>query len=205
MHKSPFFIIEEFISPLTCEELIDVCSFTSPDTDKNQKYVKTQKTCDRGDEIVYDRLVSALPTIQQYFDIQYKGTERVIFEWFPEGSSGELISENSTFLRGKWLRDKQRDLTGILFLSDYQDVASFDQEYEVYGGKLEFIQHQFGFNPKRGTLIIYPSAPHFINKTADIQIGNLFQARIQIAAKTPFLYNPDKFPGNYTTWFKDLK
>jgi hypothetical protein len=139
-----------------------------------------------------------------YYQQAYKGTERMQFEWYPEGCTSEFVCENSEFLRQKWLRTKARDFTCILFLSDYQEKIPFEQEFEVYGGKLEFVQHKFGFNPKRGTLIVFPSDPHFINITTPILAGDLFQVRIQIAAKSPYLYNPQDFPGNYTTWFKGL-
>ena len=127
--------------------------------------------------------------------------ERVQFEWYPQGSVGEAHAENSNFLRGKWLRTKQRDLTAVLFLSDYQDADTLEEEFEVYGGKLEFPQHKFGFNPMRGTLVVFPSDPHFINITSGVFVGDLFQARIQLAAQVPYLYQPQDFPGNYTMWF----
>lgn len=202
--KSPFYVVEEFISPLLCEELVDLCNFTVPDTDKDLKEVKTTKTSDRAEAIIYDRLMAVLPELQAHYQLLYKGTERVQFEWIPLGAKNEFICENSSHLRGKWLRSKQRDLTAVLFLSDYQDSPTFEQEFEVYGGKLEFVQHKFGFNPQRGTLIVFPSDPHFINITSEVLAGDLFQARIQIAAQTPYLYDPKMFPGNYTSWFAPL-
>lgn len=199
--RSPFYIVEEFLSPLLCEEIIDICDFTVPDLNKEGKVVSTIRSSERSEAIIYDRLSSLLPDIQAYYQFQYKGTESMMFEWYPTGSKGVMGSENSNFVRGKWLRTKHRDITGVLFLCDYQDVPSFEQEYEVYGGKLEFPQHAFGFNPRRGTLILFPSDPHFINFTADIRFGDLFQSRIQIAADKPYLYDPSMFPGNYTQWF----
>lgn len=202
--KSPFYVVEEFISPLLCEELLDICNFTVPDTDKDQHEIKTVKTSDRAESIVYERLLALLPELQAHYKLIYKGTERVQFEWIPQGCKGEFICENSTFLRGKWLRNKQRDLTAVLFLSDYQERTPFEDDFEVYGGKLEFVQHKFGFNPQRGTLIVFPSDPHFINISSEVLAGDLFQARIQIAAQTPYLYQPQMFPGNYTSWFAPL-
>jgi len=198
--KSPFYVVEEFVSPLLCEELIDVCDFTVPDRDKEDHDIKTVRTSERAEAFVYERLLMLLPELQAHYALLYKGTERVQFEWFPQGSKGDFQCENSNFLRGKWLRTKQRDLTAILFLSEYQDNANFDQEFEVYGGRLEFVQHQFSFQPNRGTLVVFPSDPHFINITSEVFAGDLFQARIQIAAQTPYLYNPQDFPGNYTSW-----
>lgn len=199
--KSPFYIVEEFVSPLLCEEIIEICDFTVPDSDKEGSYVKTMKSSERAEAIIYERLLLLLPNIQAHYQFLYKGTEPMMFEWFPEGSIGEMGAENSNFVRGKWLRTKQRDFTGILFLCDYQENIPFEQDYEVYGGKLEFPQHAFGFNPRRGTLVIFPSDPHFINVTSNVFVGDLFQCRIQIAAQTPYIYNPQMFPGNYTQWF----
>lgn len=200
-YKSPFYVVEEFVSPMMCEEIIDRANFTVPNTDKDGHEVKTVTTSDLAEEFVYERLMLLVPELSAYYQLQYKGTERMSFEWFPQGSKGEFQSENSQFLRGKWLRTKARDVTCVLFLSDYSENPNFDADYEVYGGKLEFIQHRFGFNPKRGTLIAFPSDPHFINITTPIAMGDLYQVRIQLAAKTPFIYQPQNFPGNFTTWF----
>jgi hypothetical protein len=202
--KSPFYVVEEFVSPLACEELIDLCNFTVPDTNKDGYEVKTSKTSEAAEMLIYERLQMLMPELQGHYGFKYRGTERVSFEWFPEGSQGQFQSENSEFVRGKWLRTRARDFSAILFLSDYQEQTPFEQEFEVYGGKLEFVQHKFGFNPKRGTLIVFPSDPHFINITTPVFAGDLYQARIHFAAQAPYLYNPAGFPGNYTMWFKPL-
>lgn len=199
----PFFVVKEFISPLMCEEIIDLCEFTVPDTDKDDHEVKTAKTSEAAEVIIYERLRELIPELQAHYQFEYKGTERVNFEWMPQGSAGEFQCENSNFLRGKWLRTKQRDFTGLLFLSDYQEQTPFEQAFEVLGGKLEFVQHHFSFQPQRGTLIIFPSDPHFINVTSTVHVGDLFQARLQIAAQSTYLYDPQQFPGNYTTWFAE--
>lgn len=204
MDKSPFYVIQEFISPMMCEDLLDLCDFNVPDVDKDGRPVQTTRKHERAEGMVYERVLLALPELQAYYQFLYKGMERVAFEWFPEGSIGEHHSENSQLLRKKWLRTKQRDFTGVLFLSDYEDKTPFDGEFEVLGGKLEFPQHHFSFQPKRGTLVIFPSDPHFINVTSEVFAGDLFQARIQIAANMPYIYDPAQFPGNFTTWFKPL-
>jgi hypothetical protein len=202
--KSPFYVVQEFISPMLCEDLIDLCDYNVPDQDKDGNWIKTVKTSETAEGIIYERLLLLLPELQAYYQFLYKGTERVSFEWFPQDSQGIAASENSEFLRGKWLKTRARDFTGVLFLSEYQDTPPFEEEFEVYGGKLEFPQHKFGFNPKRGTLVLFPSDPHFINITSGVFAGDLYQARLQIAAQTPYIYNPQKFPGNYTTWFRSL-
>lgn len=204
MDKSPFYIVEEFVSPLKCEDMIDLCDFNVPDTDIEGHPIKTRKTCEQAEMLIYERLQVILDDVQSHYGIKYRGTERMNFEWYPTGAHEPAHAENSEFVRGKWLRTRGADLTGILFLSDYQDDVPFESDYEVYGGKLEFPQHLFGFNPTRGTLVIFPSAPHFINATAPIHYGDLYQVRFNIVAQTPFWYNPSDFPGNYTTWFKPL-
>lgn len=204
MNKSPFYIVPEFVSPLLAEDIVDILDFNVPDETKDGKPVKTVKTSERAEALIYERLLLLLPELQAHYQLLYKGTERVQFEWTTAGTKvtqDDFVCENSELLRGKWLRTRQRDLTAILFLSEYQDKPAFDQEFEVYGGKLEFPQHQFGFNPQRGTLVVFPSDPRFINITSQVMIGDLYQARIQMAAQSPYIYNPQMFPGNYTTWF----
>ena len=104
----------------------------------------------------------------------------------------------------KWVRVKDRDITCVLFLSDYQSTPPIDEDYEVYGGKLEFPQHGFGFNAQRGTLIAFPSVPHFINGVASIMAGNLYLARFHIATDSPLLYDHTKFPGTYKDWLREF-
>jgi len=202
--KSPFFVVQDFISPLMCEDLVDDVNFTVPDLDKDGDEIVTMKTSEIAEQVVYERLLQLIPQLEEYYGITYKGMERVVFEWFPPMSQNEAHAENSNYLRGKWLRTKQRDLTAVLFLCDYQEQEQFEQEFEVYGGKLEFPQHKFSFNPTRGTLVVFPSDPHFINITSRILVGDLYQARIQMAAQTPYIYDPRQFPGNYTFWFSGL-
>ena len=201
-YKSPFYVVEDFMSPLNCEILIDNCNFNVPDKDKQGRNIKTTRTNEKSESMVYERLLQhIIPQIQEYYNFKYKGTESITFEWYSTGSKSAPISENSTFIQGKWVRSNTRDFTGIIFLSDYNDQFPFGDDFEVYGGKLEFTQHQFGFNPKRGTLVIFPSDPHFLNNTSEVMIGNLFQVRFHISAQQNWIYQPQIFPGNYLKWF----
>jgi hypothetical protein len=203
--KSPFRVFRQFLSPKYCEYICDAIAFTDADTDKEGDLLKMVKHNEYAEGLIYERLQPLIPDLEKYYGITYKGTEQIMVEWFAEGTTGKPQCENSHYLRKKWVRTLSRDLSAILFLSDYNDSENFDSDYEVYGGKLEFPQHQFGFNPERGTLIVYPSVPHFINATAEIKAGELYQARIHMSATTPLLYDPSKFPGNYTNWFNDIE
>lgn len=204
--KSPFLIYENFISPKICEEIIYSLNFFEPDKNKDGKPIPMSRFHEDSGLIIFERLQQIIPNIQQHYQIEYAGTEPIEFEFLARGTTGEPHCENSNFLKksSKWLKTRNRDISGIVFLVDYNENPPFDNEYEVYGGKLEFPQHKFGFNPVRGTLILFPSGPHFINTNAPVIFGDLYQARIQIAAQTPLLYNPQKFPGDYRTWFKGM-
>ena len=157
-------------------------------------------------ELIFERLLPIIPRLEQHYNVKYKGTEQpMVFEWLAEGSkSTPPMCENSHYVNGKWLRTKHRDLTGVLFLSEFHDTVPFDDDYEVYGGKLEFPQHGFGFNPQRGTLIVYPSDPHFINVTTGVQAGELFQIRLNISTEKALVYQPAEFPGEFSTWLQEF-
>ena len=205
MTKSPFYIIQDFISPVACEQMVDALNCWDPDSDKDDAPISKTMHHDRNEETVYTALLDHIDDIREHYNIEYKGMERINFEWYPHAcDQSDVKCGNSIYARKQWVRNKDRDLTAVLFFSDYQDKIPFDSEYEVYGGKLEFPQHHFGFNPQRGTLIVFPSDPHFLNVTNTILAGDLFMARMHIAASQPYMYQPNDFPGDYRTWFDDV-
>lgn len=204
-HKSPFYVIQEFISPLLCEEIVTLVDFFYPDTDPDDKPVKTIKTNEQGEELIFSRFQSKIIPIMSYYDATYRGTEPMTFEWYPQGCSGDQPRcESSAYIKKKWTRIKDRDFSCVLFLSQYQERIPFDDDFEVFGGKLEFPQHGFGFNPQIGTLVIFPSGPNFINITTPIQAGDLYQARFHVATQPPYVYDSKLFQGDYTSWFENL-
>lgn len=202
--KSPFLIYREFCSPLLCEQIVDHLDLTVPDVNTSGVPIRFVKHDEKMEAILFERFDVLRPQIEQYYDIEIRGTERMTFEWWPQGSEGELTCENSNYLRKKWLRTRDRDVTAIAFFSQHQETIPFEHEFEVYGGKLEFPQWDFGFVPERGTLIMYPSDPHFINKIAPVLAGDVILVRFHIAAAMPYLFDPKKFPGDYKIWFKNL-
>jgi hypothetical protein len=203
--KSPFLIKQEFVSPLSCEDLVDNLDLTIPDQDIEGYPVRTIRMHDRNEEMIFNRIEQIIPEIEEYYNIQYSGTEQMVFEWYSQQCKGyKPHCESSAYMKQKWVRTKNRDLTGVMFLSDYQERVPFDSDFECYGGKLEFPQHHFGFNPQRGTLIIFPSDPHFINNTTEIYAGDLYQVRFHIASVEPLLYDPALFVGNYTVWLSEF-
>ncbi len=202
--KSPFYVAQNFISPKQTEYIVDDLGYYSPDVDTEGKPIKMFRHHPDSEKIVYDKFKSLIPKLEKYYQFDHRGTEHMMFEYLAAGVKSEAVCDNAKWVNKKWVRTKDRDFSAVLFLSDYQDKTPFDSDYEVFGGKLEFLQHKFGFNPERGTLIVYPSGPHFINAMSEILAGDLFIAKFHIAAQNPYLYQPVNFPGDYQTWFNDL-
>lgn len=198
--KSPFYVVQNFISPKQCEIIVDDLGYYEPDLDVEGNPVLMQRHHADSESVVYTRFKTILPTLEKYYGFDHKGTEHVTFEYRAAGVEPEAVCDNSKWVNKKWVQTKDRALSAVLFLSDYQEKVPFDSDYEVFGGKLEFLQHKFGFNPQRGTLIIYPSGPHFINAHAEILAGELYTARFYIASQMPWFYQPSDFPGNYLSW-----
>lgn len=204
--KSPFLIFREFISPLQCEDIISGNNNLYPQVDKFGNPIPLFF----GNNLVEVRLIPKLeeeviPKMEDHYNTKIKGIKPFTMEWYPEGYTSDKIKprcENSAFIGGKWMRINDNDFTGILFLNEYQNEVPFDEIYEVYGGELEFPNHKFSFRPQRGTLVIFPGAPNFLNATASIESGELTQIRIHIASENLFVYDKNLYTGDYKTWFK---
>jgi len=202
MKKSPFLVIDDFISPYLCEEIVDEVCFNDPDIDPDNNTVSMQlSNDDKFEKIIFERLMQYIPQLEKHYDFKYKGTERVSFERLQTGAQISPQCESCEYISNHWVKTKLRDFCCVVFLSDYNNTPPFDDDFECYGGKLEFINHQFGFNPVRGTMIVYPSDPRFTNASTKIFAGAMHQIRIHIAATTPFIYDPKQFQGNYSVWF----
>lgn len=204
MIKSPFLVFEEFLSPLQCEDIIIGNNNTYPNLDK---YNKVQPLFS-GNKLAESRIIpiiedDVIPVMEQHYGVEVKGVKQFIMEWYAAGYEGtnQPRCENSIFINGKWQRSNDNDFTGIIFLNDFNDAMPFDADYEVFGGQLEFITHKFSFNPQRGTLILFPGAPNFINNTAAVKAGELTQIRFHIATHELFVYDREKFQGSFETWF----
>lgn len=199
--KSPFIVYPDFLSPAQCEQVIDDLNFLQPDYDPHGKPIRQVRHLDAANMLVYGKITPNVPSLETHYGFNYKGMTPVEFEWYPQGVGQELHSENSSYLRGKWVRTKLHDFTGVIFLKDHVDGTTIDTEFEMYGGRMEFPQHKFTVNPIRGTLIIFPSAPHFINTITPTLVGDNVIGRFHIHATTPHVYQPADFPGDYRTWF----
>ena len=201
-YKSPFFIIEDFISPLFCEDIINRLNNVYPDADKDNKFLKTIRYNNLSEFRILPYLERIVPQLEEYYNFVSKGILRLSFEWLVE----DYVVEsprclNYKMVNNKWARINDIGITGIVFLNDFNDKSDFDSDFEVYGGKLEFINHNLNITPKRGTVVFFPEGPNFLNTNSSINAGELNQIRIHIASEENYNYDMNKFPGNYKTWF----
>ena len=210
MSKSPFFVDQEFISQKTSDYIIDSSNFIEPDISPDGKPMSLNRVLDpHCEQLLYNRLQEILPKIEEHYGITTRGVETMSISWIPEDSidGDDVRCGNAAFVRKKWLKNKDRDLTCHLFLSSYNDAAieGFDPDFEVFGGKLQYPQYDFSFNPQPGTLIVHPSGPHFLHAYSKVFAGDMFYVTFHISSQLPHIYNPKEFPGNYTSWFSDVE
>lgn len=191
------------------ENIIDTLDLNFPDEDAHGNPLKTVSPNRLAEMRILPLLEDLIPVVEQYYGFETKGILPLKFEWYVEGFQTEAAKNLSFYYertQTKWRRISDIDFTGVIFLTDYNngDSSPIDTDFEVYGGKLEFPNHAFGFNPQRGTLVLFPECQFFANATSQIQYGELLQIRFHIVAETPFKYDPNNFKGNYTKWFKDI-
>ena len=213
--RSPFLVYPEFISPKKCQELISEIEVKSPNYDPEGNPIKMERHYLEGEDFLFSRLKTKFPEIEDRYDSTVKGVEKMIFQYFPENHKGPAENpgcENSKFMRKKWVKIKDVDLVGFLWLKDFNDQAPLDPRNEVYGGKLEFPAYNFSFAPQAGTLVIFPAGPHFITAISPILVGSLYQVKINICinphdGSAMWMYDPKRYPagkgGFIESWFKE--
>ena len=200
--RSPFFIIDEAISPMQCEQIADSAEFLYLDVNKSSQPIMTTKHTELAHALVSQVLASHRTEIEEHYQLAITNTEPTRVQWADETVNPVAVCDNSTRIKDKWLRVHNRDLTALVFLSDYNDKVPFDGEFEVYGGKLEFPSHNFGFNPVRGTMVIYPCDPHFTHVFSKIGMGELFITKTFIQLDPMLIYSPKNFPGSWQQWLE---
>lgn len=213
--RSPFLIYPEFISPKKCQELVSAVEVKCPSFDTNNNPLKMERHYLEGEDFIYSKLKTIIPEVENRYDSGFRAAEKMAFQYFPENQKAPAEKpgcENSQFVRKKWVKNKDVDLVGILWLKDYNDTAPLDPRTEVYGGKLEFPAYNFSFAPQAGTLVIFPAGPHFITAISPILIGSLYQVKINIClspndGSAMWMYDPKRYPvgksGFIDSWFKE--
>lgn len=206
-YKSPFLVFQHFIEPDQADQIAKEVR-VEPLKNDDGILQATERFYSPSEKILFEKFQPLIPTLEKHFTgFNYRGTEHLLFQQFPVSNGNpaeEPHCENAVFKRKRWLRVKDRDLTGVLWLKDYHEVPPFNVKTQVLGGKLEFPVYNFGFQPQRGTLVIYPACERFISLTSSILVGELQCVRFHICGEGLWLYQPEGYPGDFRTWFSDI-
>jgi hypothetical protein len=208
--NSPFLVIQDFFSPLTCEKIIQDIKVEAPNVDENGAPIKLEKHNVKWQNSIVEKFSGLVPEIESKYDCTYRGMQQPTFQHYPENAKQPAEQpgcENSRYVRKKWIMHKDVDLVGFIWLKDYNSNIPLDPAFEVMGGKLEFPAYNFSLVPQRGTLVLYPAGPHFITVISPILVGDLYQIKLNVntsdVANNRWFYNPHNFPGTWQDWFKD--
>lgn len=210
--RSPFLTVEDFISPATCERLISELGIAPTPVEPNQPQIKNERILK---DVEYAALFRGLmqdqvARIEQQYDATIVGMEPPVFQQYFEDPKNpcELHGcEAAKYMRKKWVKTKDIDLVGYLWLKDFGSGVPLDPRFEVYGGKLEFPAYNFSIVPQRGTMVLFPAGPHFITAVSPVLVGSLEQIKITVKLKNTngdmWIYQPANFPGTYQEWFSE--
>lgn len=208
MIHSPFHVIEDFISPLRCEELISELALKVPDRDESGTPLKFERIVPQhtaGD--ILSELDAVSPLIERRYSASIYGEPQVSFQQFFENPAAPALAhtaEGWKYLRKKWTKVKDVDLVGFIWLKSYHATTPLDPRFEAYGGKLEFPAYNFSLTPVRGTLVLFPATPHFVHAMSHMMLGSMEQLKISIRLRAeglPWTYVPSSYPGTYQEWF----
>lgn len=205
--KSPFIIVQDFLSPQMCERIVSDIEVKSPDVDPNGNPKKLERHNLFWEQDIASRMHDLIPVIEEQYDCEYRGTAQPLFQYYPEFAKAPAEApgcENSKFLRKKWVMYKDVDLVGFVWLKDYNEKMPLDPRHEVFGGKLEFPVYNFSLVPQRGTLVLFPAGPHFITVISPLLVGDLYQIKLNVSISEKnggkWFYQPANYPGTWQEW-----
>ena len=205
--KSPFMIYQDFLNPKQVDRILKQVSVAQPNFDADGYPTKLERSHEGAQTFIYEKLQELLPEIADHYDLKIAGVEPMVFQHYPENMAGHVAeaphAENAKYVRKKWVKCKNVDLTAVVWFKSYQNKTPLDKKTEVYGGKLEFPQYNFSLNPEAGTLVVFPAYPHFIKAISKVLVGELYQVKINIAADGVWLYDPTQFSGDWREWFNE--
>lgn len=210
MTRSPFFVIEDAVSPAKCELIIKELGIQAPSIGEDGKPLKHERLIKDAELVAYIQgaVQENLSAMEERYDGAIRVLETPLFQQYfenPERPAEGHGCDNARFLRKKWVKVKDTDLVGYLWLKDYNSGVPLDPRFETYGGKLEFPAYDFSLVPQRGTMVFFPGGPHFITATSPVLVGSLEVVKLSIKLHTddgsPWLYQPTAYPGSYQEWF----
>lgn len=204
--RGPISRIDNFISPLFCEDIIDRSNNNIFNVDKDNNPIKTN-LFNELTEIRYrpylDDLIENF--IDNYYHTEISYISKTVLEWFPKNyKNREYTVDGYNFLNQKWVNISDTDFISICFLNDYNNQPRFDDTYEVYGGEISFNNFNLTIRPTRGTLFIFPAHPAFAYKINNVEIGNLFIIKNTLTSTPKYSYNSSSFSGSPEKWVKQL-
>lgn len=207
-NKSPFLVFQDLIDTKRCDEIARIVR-VEPDLGPEGEPLAMERHYVPLEDEIFEAYKTIIPKLNKHYTgFQYRGTEHLVFQQFPVTVGKEFAEaphcENAVYKRKKWVRVRDRDLTAVLWLKDYQESPPFNVHTQVLGGKLEFPVYNFGFQPQKGTLVVYPSNERFISLTSPILVGELQCVRFHICGEGNWIYQPDDYPGDFRTWFQDV-
>ncbi len=204
MIHSPFHVVEDFISPLQCETLVQRLGLRFPNIAENGQPIKYERHIPNDlSGTILSELDALSPLLEQRYGAEVVGEPAVLFQQYwenPKAPAEGLRAENSVYKRKKWEKIKDVDLVGFLWLKSFHDAVPLDPRIEVYGGKLEFPAYNFSLTPVAGTLVVFPATPHFVHAMSHVMLGSIEQIKIGLKLKG-WTYDAAQYPGTYQEWF----
>lgn len=182
----------------------------APNMDADGNPMKIERTNLEWEQDIVERFQEVKEEIETRYDATYRGLEAPLFQLYPENAkfpAEQPGCENARYLRKRWVKVKDVDLVGFVWLKDFNSNVPLDPRTEVYGGKLEFPAYNFSLVPQRGTLVMFPAGPHFITVISPILYGSLPQIKLTVSIKEKnggmWFYQPGQFPGKWSDWLAE--
>lgn len=195
MSNSPFIILNEVLSPYTCESIINDLIISEDINEGNNQTTNRSMLDETLIQFVTKIVTPLYSKITDTFGVIPNKIEDITFLYM-YGNSPEtkFKSNNSVFMNNQWVRNEFNDFTITLMLTSYYNPKEpIDREFESLGGQLQFPQHNISIYPDRGGIIIHPSDNHFIKNNCSIAQGTCVMIDVLVSCKDMYLYNPVEF------------
>ena len=194
----PYLIINDFISPHLCKEIVDLSKMSENinkakvkvNTDEglikpklNEKHRKTNilKLTPELKEIYTKQFLHYQPMMEEYFSIPLTYSTEVQMLQYKKGyfytkhadDSSELIDDDKNTV-GFINVAPRRKITTVLFTTSCEDK---DDGYSFSGGELVFNYlydkdgNQIKLRPKAGDMVVFPSNPYFSHEVLEVKSG----------------------------------
>lgn len=195
--KSPFLILEEYLSPLQCENILNdlYCIDCIDFSDTNKKYCYPI-----SDDALFNHLEkiikSIYPKINEMYGVNCAKIEVIEYRLMRENTEAtDFQAYNSVYLNGQWVRNEFNDFVITIMLTSHVQSTDdgLDAEFEHYGAGIQYPQHNVTFYSDRGGILIHPSDPHFIHNISANHLGTCALINVAVSCDNLYLYDPVSF------------